>query len=103
MAIYLLDEIIVIGGILLTMKISRFEEKHGRILKLIGGMIMLMLALVMIFNPELMNNIVSSIAILGLAFLISILILFVHRKILPKFGIKIGSEKDLAEEDDNNN
>ncbi len=94
MFVYLLDEIIIVSIIALTMKISRFEEKHGRILKLIGGMIMLVLALVMIFNPELMNSIVSSVVILALALIISILILFVHRKILPKFGIKIGSEEE---------
>jgi glutaredoxin/cytochrome c biogenesis protein CcdA len=100
MIIYLLDEILVIGIATITLKASRFEEKHGRILKLIGGVIMLALALVMLFKPELMNDISHSIVIFGGAIALSFLILFIHRKILPKFGVKIGSEEGLLEKEE---
>ncbi len=93
--IYLLDELIVVGVATLTLKASRFEEKHGRILKLIGGMIMLALALVMFIKPDLMNNISTSLLIFAVAIAVSFLLIFIHRKILPKFGIKIGTEENL--------
>ncbi len=93
--IYLLDELIVVGVATLTLKASRFEEKHGRILKLIGGMIMLALALVMFINPDLMNNISTALLIFAVAITVSFLLIFVHRKILPRFGVKVGTEENL--------
>ncbi|MDZ7798706.1 MAG: conjugal transfer protein TraF [Patescibacteria group bacterium] len=93
--IYLLDEVVVVGAATLTLKASRFEEKHGRILKLIGGMIMLALALVMFIKPDLMNNISTALLIFAMAIAVSFLLIFIHRKILPKFGIKIGTEENL--------
>ncbi len=93
--IYLLDELIVVGAATLTLKASRFEEKHGRILKLIGGMIMLALALVMFINPDLMNSISTSLLVFVVAIIASLLIMFIHRKILPRFGVKVGTEEKL--------
>jgi hypothetical protein len=75
-----------------TLKSSKLEEKQGRILKLIGGMLMLTLAGVMLVNPTLMNNLSSSMLIFGAALGATLLILLFHRVILPKLGIRIGSE-----------
>jgi thiol-disulfide isomerase/thioredoxin len=102
MFIYLLDEVVVIGLAALTLKAGHFEEKHGRILKLIGGMIMLALALVMIFDPKIMNSVLSSIAVFCFALLASFLILFIHRKVLPKFNISIGSEQIVEDKTEEN-
>ncbi len=93
--IYMLDELIVVGAATLTLKASRFEEKHGRILKLIGGMIMLALALVMFIKPDLMNSVATSLLVFAAAITFSFLLIFTHRKILPKFGITIGTEEKL--------
>jgi hypothetical protein len=75
-----------------TLKSSKLEEKHGRILKLIGGMLMLALAAVMLVKPALMNNLGSSLMIFGSAFLATLFVLIVHRVLLPKFGVRIGTE-----------
>lgn len=90
--IYQLDELAIFGIAVVTLKSNRFEEKHGRIIKLVGGMLMLSLALVMIINPALMNNVGTSLLIFGLAFLLAALVYFVHRNVLPRMGIRIGSE-----------
>ena len=63
------------------------EEKHGRILKLIGGMLMLTLALIMLIKPGLMNKLSTSLIVFGIAAIATLLILFLHRVILPKIGI----------------
>lgn len=94
MVIYQLDELVIFGGAVISLKSSRVEEKHGRILKLIGGMLMLTLAVVMLVNPSLMNNLGSSLIIFGAAFLATLLVLFIHRFLLPKLGIRIGTELD---------
>jgi cytochrome c biogenesis protein CcdA/thiol-disulfide isomerase/thioredoxin len=92
MLIYLLDELVIFLTAVVTLKASKFEEKHGRVLKLIGGMVMLTLAMVLLINPELMNNISDSLLIFAGAFLATLMILVLHRKVLPSLGIRIGSE-----------
>ncbi len=92
MVIYQLDELGIFLVATFTLKSSRLEEKHGRILKLIGGVLMLTLAIVMLVNPELMSDIGKSLIVFAIAFGITILILLVHRVILPKMGIHVGTE-----------
>lgn len=92
LVIYQLDELVIFFTAVYTLKASRVEEKQGRILKLIGGILMLTLAGVMLIDPSLMNNLGSSMGIFGMAILFTILILVIHRGILPSFGIRIGTE-----------
>jgi len=92
MIIYQLDELAIFFTTVFTLKASRIEEKQGRILKLIGGTLMITLSVVMLLNPALMNDLTASLLIFGIAFGVAIIILLVHRKILPAFGIWIGSE-----------
>lgn len=90
--IYQLDELGIFLAAVFTMRASKMEEKQGRILKLIGGVLMLTLAVVMLINPNLMNDLGSSLLIFGIAFAVTLLVLLLHRVILPKLGIQIGSE-----------
>ncbi len=91
MLIYLLDEIGVVVAASITMKATRVEEKHGRLLKLISGTIMLALGIVMLIDPALMNNLGTSLVVFAIAISLTALIYFVHQKILPGMGIFIGS------------
>ena len=54
MLIYQLDELGIFLAAVISLRASRLEEKHGRVLKLFGGTLMLTLAAVMLFNPSLM-------------------------------------------------
>jgi thiol-disulfide isomerase/thioredoxin len=92
LVIYQLDELVIFGSMVVTLKASRLEEKQGRILKLFGGILMLALAVVMLIKPSLMNDLGTSGIIFIIAFSIAGAILIIHRKILPKFGIWIGTE-----------
>lgn len=92
MIIYQLDELGIFLVAVFTLKSSRLEEKHGRILKLIGGVLMLTLAVVMLVNPTLMSDIGKSLIVFAIAFGITILVLLLHRVVLPKLGIHFGTE-----------
>lgn len=92
MLIYQLDELVIFFSAVATLRASRLQEKQGRILKLIGGVLMLTLAVVMIVKPEAMNNLSTSLVIFAIAFAVAGLILLVHRSILPRYGVWIGSE-----------
>jgi len=92
MLIYQIDEAVIFLVAVFTLKASRLEEKHGRVLKLVGGMLMLTLAGVMLINPDLMDKLSSSLLIFGFAFMAAMAVLLVHRKVLPRYGIYIGTE-----------
>ena len=92
MLIYQIDEAAIFLVAVFTLKASRLEEKHGRVLKLIGGMLMLTLAGVMLISPHLMDRLSSSLLIFGFAFVAAMAVLLVHRKLLPHYGIYIGTE-----------
>ncbi len=92
MVIYQIDELVIFLAAVFTLRASRLEEKQGRILKLVGGVLMMTLAVVMIINPAIMNSLTNSLIIFSAAFGLAILILVLHRRILPRFGIWIGSE-----------
>lgn len=91
MLIYLLDELVIFGVAVFTMQASRVEEKHGRVLKLISGVIMLALGLAMALNPEWMNGLGTSLVVFGVALACTVLIYFLHQKVLPRLGIYIGN------------
>jgi thiol-disulfide isomerase/thioredoxin len=93
MLIYQADELVIFLIAVFTLKASRIEEKEGRILKLISGMLMLTLAIVMLINPALLNDMGSAIIVFAIAFAVTGLILLVHRVILPRFGVWVGSER----------
>jgi cytochrome c biogenesis protein CcdA/thiol-disulfide isomerase/thioredoxin len=76
--IYLLDELLVFGTVVVTLKVSRFEEKHGRILKLIGGMVMLALGVGMLGAPDAMNNLSGSLVIFTAAALGTVAMIGLH-------------------------
>ena len=92
MLVYQLDELGIFLVAVFTLRKSKMEEKYGRILKLLGGTLMLALGIVMLVDPTLMNNIGSSLWVFGGAFGATALILVVHRVLLPKLNIRIGSE-----------
>lgn len=93
MLIYQLDELVIFFTAVFTLRASKLEEKHGRILKLIGGMLMFTLALVMLIDPARMNTLSGTLLIFAIAFASTLVVLLMHRKVLPAMGIWIGSEK----------
>jgi len=92
MLIYQIDELGIFFVSVFTLKKTKLEEKHGRILKLLGGMLMLCLAVVMLINPQLMNNVINALIIFGAAFGLTGLVLIVHRVILPMFQIRASED-----------
>jgi glutaredoxin len=92
MLIYQIDELGIFLFAVFTLRAGKLEEKHGRILKLVGGTLMLTLAVVMLVNPALLNRVDTSLLVFLIAFGLTALALALHRYILPRFGVYIGSE-----------
>ena len=90
--LFMIDELAVFLSAVITLRASRLEEKEGRMLKLVGGMVMLVLAVVLLVDPTLMDSLRNSLMVFGAALGVSVLVLVVHRKVLPRLGIVIGTE-----------
>lgn len=91
MLMYALDELVVFIAAVVTLRAVKMEERGGRILKLVGGTVMLALALVLLVKPTLMDSVRSSVIVFGAAGAVALLVLVVHRRVLPRFGVYLGS------------
>jgi cytochrome c biogenesis protein CcdA len=78
--IYLLIELTVFLVALFTLQMGKFQESHGRVLKLLGGVVMVALALVLILNPELMNDVGGTMLVFGGSLALAGAILLAHRR-----------------------
>jgi thiol-disulfide isomerase/thioredoxin len=81
---FLLDEFIVFVVIVLTMRVTRVEEKHARLLKLFAGVTMLALAGTVLFRPEAMNDPLQALLIFTSAFFLAWLIHWVAEPIIRR-------------------
>jgi cytochrome c biogenesis protein CcdA/thiol-disulfide isomerase/thioredoxin len=81
--VYLMLELLIFGGVVVTMRVGRFEEREGRILKLIGGAVMLALAFAMLAMPHLLESIGGMLLLFGAALGGSLMIVVLHRIVHP--------------------
>lgn len=75
MLVYQLDELVIFGGAVVTMRATRLQERQGHLLKLVGGLVMLSLAVVMLVNPALMNDVRAALLVFGAAGALALLVL----------------------------
>jgi len=76
--IYLLDELLLFFTVLFTMWTVRMEEKHGRLLKLVSGAVMVALALALLIRPELMNSLRGLLVVFTVAIAVTLGAVGVH-------------------------
>jgi glutaredoxin len=91
--VFLIDELVLVLIAAYTLKVTNFEEKHGRILKLFGGVIMASLGISMILMPELMDDFVN----VFIMFIGSILLTSVINYIFNNFKIEKRTKKEKEE------
>lgn len=68
---FLLDEMIVFGVAVYTMRATKLQEKHGEMLKLFAGVTMLALAAVMVINPAFMESPIKALLLFAGAFVLA--------------------------------
>jgi len=82
--IYLLDELVIFFIAVAKLRIEKFQEGQARALKLIGGVVMIALAIVLVADPDIMSQAGPAIGVFVVAFAVAGLIIVVHRKLLPR-------------------
>jgi len=77
--IYILDELVLFAVVVATLRIARFQETHGRLLKLIGGTVMIALGGILIFAPEMMSTLTGPLLVIGGAVAVALVGAAIHR------------------------
>lgn len=67
LAAFLVDELVVFGAAVWTMRALKLQEHHGRELKLVSGVVMLTLAAAMLFRPELLESVGGTVVVFAIA------------------------------------
>jgi hypothetical protein len=76
--VYLAIELTIFAVAIIGMKLGRMGEHHGRVLKLMGGAVMVALASALALRPELMDDIATSAVLFGTAVGLTALVAWVH-------------------------
>jgi drug/metabolite transporter (DMT)-like permease len=90
MLVFLLDELVVFGAAVIAMRAMKLEERAGRLLKLIGGVVMIALAGTLVFAPEAMSSVSGALAVFGVAVAVVVIILAVEWAMGRRRGRKAG-------------
>ncbi|MCA1783078.1 MAG: glutaredoxin family protein [Dermatophilaceae bacterium] len=80
---YLLDEMVIFVVAVVTMRSLKMQERHGRLLKLVAGTMMLALAATVLIAPEAMSNPLFALLIFAAAIGVAALIHLVMRRVRP--------------------
>lgn len=68
---FLLDELVVFGLAVATMRATKMQERHGRLLKLVAGTLMLALAVIVLVSPEAMSRPLTAALVFAVAFAVA--------------------------------
>jgi len=71
MAVFLLDELILFGLAVFTLRATKLQEEHGRALKIVSGSVMVALAAAMLFAPEALTTLTGTVVVFGIAALLA--------------------------------
>ncbi len=65
--VFLIDELVIFGAVVVTMRATKIQEQQGQVLQLIGGTLMLTLALAMVAAPHLLDSVTGTTIVFALA------------------------------------
>ena len=86
---FLLDELIIFGIVVATMKATKMHEKHGQLLKLYAGVTMVALCAVMLIDPAIMENPWLALGLFVAAFALTAVIHAVTVRIRTRRGLTV--------------
>jgi thiol-disulfide isomerase/thioredoxin len=75
MLIFLLDELAVFGVAVFALRAMKLDERAGRTLKLVGGVLMIALAGTLVFAPDAMTTLSGAMTVFGSALVAIVIIL----------------------------
>ncbi|BCR06829.1 membrane protein [Desulfuromonas versatilis] len=84
--VYVVPLLVIVLAFTLTLGSKKLSEWHGRVLKLVSGLMMLLLGAVLLARPALLNNLLTAVALLALALAAAGVIVVVCRQLEKRAG-----------------
>jgi len=78
--VYIIPLTLIVIVFTWTLGRRKLTEAEGRILKLLSGVMMLSLGLILVFAPNLLNNLLAAAGILVVSVLVTALVHLINRK-----------------------
>lgn len=78
LAVFLLDELVIFAATVFTMRATKMQEHHGQALQLVGGVLMLTLAVAMIAAPAAMESVGGTAIVFATAAVVTAAVLLVE-------------------------
>lgn len=78
---FLVDELVVFAVAVTTLRATKLQERHGRALKLVAGVMMLALAVTVLVSPQAMNSPLTALAIFAGALGAALVVHFVTERV----------------------
>ena len=82
--IYVLPLLLIVVLFSMRLGAHKLSENEGRVLKLLSGLMMLLLGLLLIFAPDLLNQVWMAVVLLAAAILITVIVVAVDRRSRPR-------------------
>jgi hypothetical protein len=87
--IYVIPLLIIVGVFVWTLGSRKLSETEGRFLKLMSGTMMLGLGLMLLIKPDLLENMLAAMSIMGVALLTAVAVSLVERRRKPDHASKV--------------
>ncbi len=78
--VYVIPLMTIVGVFVWTLGSRKLSENEGKFLKLMSGTMMLGLGLLLLLKPDLLENMLAAVGIMGLAIVVAIAISYVERR-----------------------
>lgn len=77
--VYIVPLLLIVALFSVTLGSKKISEKQGRILKLLSGSMMTGLGFVLLVKPELLSNMLVSVAVISMAVLLTVLVVLIEK------------------------
>lgn len=80
MAVFLVEELLVFGVALVTLRSMKLQERQGRALKIVAGSVLVTLAAAMLLAPDAMQTVTGTLSVFGIALVLGLAVWVLSRR-----------------------
>lgn len=79
MAVFLIDELLIFGAAVVTLRSVKLQQRHGQALKIVAGSVLVTLAVTMLAMPSAMQSVSGTVTVFAVAVAVGLLVWLIAR------------------------
>jgi hypothetical protein len=87
LVVFLLDELLLFGAAVITLRATRLQQEHGQALKIVAGSVLVTLAAVMVVTPEALLTLTGTVVVFLSAAVLAVLLWLLSRTLNRRRGV----------------